>query len=116
MKTISDFTIYCTEEQTRKALELGAPIQYASIKDIRLERYIYDGEEWYVFPTAEQMVGWLEEKFNLQFFTGLDIDDLFFFNIYDNDRLVLEPKSKPSRKEATLTAIDVALEYLTNKK
>lgn len=26
MKTLSDYTIYCTESQTKKALELGAPI------------------------------------------------------------------------------------------
>lgn len=44
MKTISDYTILCTQEQTLKAIELGAPIEGIFI------------------PTAEQMIGFLRSK------------------------------------------------------
>lgn len=60
------YTIYCTEEQAKKALELGAPIE-----TIRLQTgenppidsiYISQQFEHYYIPTAEQMLGWLEEQ------------------------------------------------------
>lgn len=67
MKTISDYTIYCTPEQTRKALELGAPLYKLSMsvedshlrdKSIRIntDEELID----YAIPTAEEMIGWLE--------------------------------------------------------
>lgn len=36
MKTMSDYTLFCTPEQTLKALELGAPIspKFHKVKDI----------------------------------------------------------------------------------
>ena len=64
MECISDYSIYCTEEQTKKVLELGAPINlrwlYEGIqfrKEVNIE-YGHYAE----IPTAEEMVGWLEEQ------------------------------------------------------
>lgn len=109
MKTISDYTIPCTPEQTKKAFELGAPIN---------KRYTnYDSffECFLDNPTAEQMIGYLEEKHSLQFLTGVDDEDKFFFNVYHTEGYI-ESRGCNSRKEATLAAIDAALEYLINKK
>ena len=64
MESISDYSIYCTEEQTKKALELGAPINFRWLyhgipfhKEVNIE-YGHYAE----IPTTEEMVGWLEEQ------------------------------------------------------
>ncbi len=94
------YTLYCTEEQTKKAFELGAPIKYKDTLDNR-ERGKFET------PTAEQMIGWLEEQgFNFEEarnYTALEHDDIGTIGIYER-----------SRKEATLAAIDAALEYLSS--
>lgn len=97
------YTIYCTEEQMKKALDLGAPIDSRwTGKDLNL--------------TAEQMTGWLDEQ-------GLLIvidknDNYYTWEVYRNIYLIDMSKTKSivSRKEAILSAIDVALEYLSNNK
>ena len=45
------YTIYCTEEQTKKALELGAPIESEYIELIC--------KSFLIYPTAEQMIGFI---------------------------------------------------------
>lgn len=119
---MSDYSLYCTETQTKKALELGAPIEYASINEIRLERYVSVNNEEYTLPTAEQMIGWLED---------MEIIIIFMPTIKDNesdytwvahvchfqDEIVWfdsENLSNLSRKKVTLAAIDAALDYLVN--
>lgn len=111
------FTIFCTETQTRKALELGAPIRFASINDIRLGRYIEveSDNKVYVIPTTEQMIGWLRSK-NIHIVIHKDVVDKWSayghniepieFTIFD--RLI----GFNSYEEATLAAIDAVLEYL----
>ena len=112
---MNKYTIYCTEEQTRKALELGAPIEKHYKGTDGLTRYYED-----VIPTAEEMIGWIEEQ-------GILVDTSaaflhtntpsylyrigFRFNDYVSDVV-----DYPSRKEATLAAIDAALEYLSRNK
>lgn len=105
------YTIYCTPEQTRKALELGAPIERDGFED---RPYVYiDGA--YLIPTAEQMIGWLEEQ---ESFSNICIRKTMGGNhssaCYCNGETLLS-KVFSSRKEATLAAIDAALEYLSNK-
>ena len=117
MKTMSDYTIYCTSEQTKKALELGAPIEFASINDIRLGRYIEveSNNETYEIPTTEQMIGWLEEYIdNIDVLKNNNGKWVYLFYPTSNSS-TCECKDKfLSRKEATLAAIDAALEYLEN--
>lgn len=102
------YTIYCTPEQTKKALELGAPIERDGYED---RPYVYiDGA--YLIPTTEQMIGWLEGQ-------GIHVDicyesDNRFYYVFDFDDFVSD--FYPTRKEATLAAIDAALGYLINKK
>lgn len=57
------FTTSCTEEQTRKALELGAPIiaDTQEIKFASLNGLPFDVDR-VVIPTTEQMLGWLRSQ------------------------------------------------------
>lgn len=114
---MDNYTILCTEAQTKKSLELGAPID--EFCGFRPAAYI-DGI-LYDIPTAEQMMGWLRNEgihlsilysrfrdlYNVQCF---EFDDVY---IRDDDGAI---KYFISYKQATLAAIDVALEYLTNNK
>lgn len=55
------YTIRCTEEQTRKAFSLGAPIVISPVLDIIRDElskvgYILDNSVYW-FPIAEQMLG-----------------------------------------------------------
>lgn len=129
---MKQYIIYCTHEQTKKALELGAPIEesidYNTDGHLVTTGYMLNGDVndknldgfgWantLLIPTAEQMIGFLEDKYNLQFLTGSDADGILFFQVFDvatEDR-ISGVFGKSSRKEATLAAIDAALEYLTN--
>lgn len=123
MKTISDYTIYCTAEQTKQALELGAQIEYAKVIDTINGNSIRIPEEtgeFYLIPTAEQMIGWLQSKgcypytrpikrdgkvmivARFEFFEGGGSTDTFCGFGEDNSVI--------------LKAIDMALAYLSNKK
>lgn len=120
---MNKYTIYCSPEQTRKALELGAPILlvpeefYTEEKHFRME---IEGENASVIlPTTQQMIGWLEEQGVIDYYINRDMyDELnyldtygFFVDFGKKNRLVGYGFS--TRKEATLASIDKALEYLT---
>lgn len=127
MGKFNEYTIYCTEEQTRKALELGAPIEFEiefPINFETLERSPYpdikmgeDGEPILINPTAEQMIGWLEEQ-------GIIVTIEHFHRDYGYSISVIKNgldtsiafqaciNSNMTRKEATLAAIDSAMGYL----
>lgn len=114
------YICYCTEEQTKMALELGAPLRevFYDVQSPEIAKQynlLIIDFKLYCIPTAEQMIGWLEEQeeisvdilyvfgwtFNIWYFTLLHVHS---GNVYD------------TRKEATLAAIDDALKYLTNQK
>lgn len=129
METLSDYTIYCTEEQTKKALGLGAPIYvYDEInsKSIdELDVYLDDKAKlnnglYAEIPTAEQMIGWLRTK---GFAFGITeykdgFNDHVFWRVANNQdkRWYISDDKFKDPKEAFLAAIDAALEYLSNKK
>lgn len=115
---MDNYTILCTEAQTKKSLELGAPIEV----DFQFNsKTVIINKKAYIVPTAEQMMGWLRNEgihlsilyyrfrdlYNVQCF---EFDDVY---IRDDDGSI---KYFISYKQATLAAIDVALEYLTNNK
>ena len=106
------YTIYCTEEQTKKALKLGAPIEY--------EYGVLIYKSFLVFPTAEQMIGWLEEQgIWIHFCKPNQRPKLLSFsvsNINEPFRRAFVGGEYSSREEATLRAIDAALDYLSNIK
>lgn len=104
---MKQYTIYCTEEQTKKALELGAQLEYHCPSE---------RERVYHRPTAEQMIGWLDEQGIL-----IDIDTEWnksvLVYVWDcENKSLINNVFHGSRKEATLAAIDAALDYLVNNR
>lgn len=120
MRIMNDYTIHCTEAQTKRALELGAPIEYAKVVDTINGNSIRIPEEtgeFCLIPTAEQMVCWMEDGLLEEVHIEQDIDGLWNYTIYKNGNDLFGISNLyPSRKEATLAAIDAALEYLENLK
>lgn len=116
---MSDYTIYCTEQQTRKALELCAPINFNKVGEGLPSHYFISREKkgYYEIPTAEQMIGWLEEHIdNIEVLKNNNGKWVYLFYPTQSSR-VYESKDKfLSRKEATIAAIDLVLEYLTKAK
>lgn len=109
MQTISDYTIYCTKEQTKKAIELGA----------RIEHYCpSEHERVFIHPTAEQIIGWLEGQ---KIYVHIDPYSAICCRWYISSRgysrygYTSDVRSCKSRKEATLAAIDSALGYLESQ-
>lgn len=111
---MEQYTIPCTEEQATKAFELGANI-------IKVEEdfnavptcYVDKSDDLYEIPTAEQMIGWLEEQgilIDVEMRTGIAY-------VYDRkNKVYVKTITIPTRKEATLAAIDAALDYLSKNK
>lgn len=123
MKTISDYSILCTLEQTHKALELGAPIDniehFASIGKCYVSgNNIYDNGKCYFIPTAEQMISWLEEKTKLEIRIEKYMNEYWSYTLYDKSGIKLDMCDciYTSRKGANIAAIDAALYYLINNK
>lgn len=109
METLNDYTIYCTSEQVKKALELGAQIKY------KLERLI-DSCFKPVIPSAEQMIGWLEGQEGI---SEIKVMRNNGWGFQLSSRKHYEEKFEcgfHSRPEATLAAIDAALDYLIQNK
>lgn len=114
---MNSYNLYCTEEQTKKAHNLGAPLRKFTNSDSLTDpHWITCNFGEYYTPTAEQMLGWLEEQEDI---SEVDIfyDMGWTFNIWDFTLLLVHSDNVYyTRKEATLAAIDAALEYLTNQK
>lgn len=111
---MKSYTIYCTEEQTKKALELGAPIGDGHYYD---KICIIDNND-YAAPTTEQMIGWLEEQDGISsILVDKDQYEKYMYVLRgDKRKIINDAYGFPSRKEATIAAIDAALEYLSNNK
>lgn len=115
------YTIYCTEEQTKRALKLGAPIMfhYDAVTRDDIPHFIDGtiGKEWtlYFIPTAEQMIGWLEEQEGIIAIETYRHCDYWGYGVIIPLTSYDATKHFSSRKEATLVAIDVALDYLEKR-
>lgn len=115
---MNNYTIYCGVAQTKKALELGAPVITKPYKGRVIENAFFIKDDLMcVFPTAEQMIGWLEERISY-----IDVikqeDNTWLYIIYfkNNSNRNITVKGFSSRKDATLAAIDAALDYLEKQK
>lgn len=138
---MSDYTLYCNTIQTRKAIELGAPIEsefeYQFLSNQEHGYYIGDtfqglvecmGENIAIFgnepnraaciiPTSEQMIGWLEEQEEISDLHIYKMIQSWTFELYASNGAGKSKHSLfQSRKEATLAAIDAALEYLNKNR
>lgn len=122
--TINQYSIHCTPEQTMKALELGAPLKIIDNEyDERIYQFIcgntQNGKALYIIPTAEEMIGWLEEQNDIEEIT-IQRNRAFHSWAYlvtnKRNKLISSSNRYQSRKEATISAIDAALEYLVDNK
>lgn len=117
---MNKYTIYCTPQQTKKALELGAPMNYVETNtptpNITRIQCGFETDIYVEIPTAEQMVGWLDEQgVKINFYSSSRYTyELHYANNYNNDVVISESFS--TCKEASLAAIDAALEYLETQK
>lgn len=109
---MNKYTLYCTEAQTRKALKLGAPINIVTKYVGGFILGLSHIEKHYINPTAEQMIGWLEEQ-DIHIDVCYDMPRNYYYTFEYNDVISC---FYPSRKEATLATIDAALEYLIHNK
>lgn len=109
------YTIYCTAEQIRKALELGAPIIIETEK-IGLPNISFGyHRNTFITPTAEQMISFIESISEIQITIEKQAADRF--RVWVKERCtplsdIILICSYKSRKEATLAAIDATLDYL----
>lgn len=123
---MNEYTIYCTKMQAMKAFELGADL--TPCRDakknfiITSSRFNSRWDEKYLIPTVEQMLGWLEEQEGIDHIV-IDRDqvtkhrwEFYIFEDEKGENSDLYGSCYSSRKEATLAAIDTALEYLSNQK
>ena len=109
---MNEFTIYCSPEQTKKAINLGAPIEV----DFQFNfKTVIINNKAYIVPTAEQMLGWLEEQ-GIHEIRLVHLKDAWMFYIFLDGNMLPDEYTYPTRKEVTLAAIDAALEYLNNNK
>lgn len=112
------FEIRCTEEQTLKAIKLDAPILVTPAElyeELPHFNMAIDGENAsIIIPTAEQMLGWLEEQEPIKEVCVLLIGSWEYI-ISNGSENPLCGFDFNTRKEATIAAIDAALEYLSNK-
>lgn len=107
------YQILCTTEQTIQAIKLGAPIKYVLIGPIGRDI------KKYLEPTAEEIIGWLEEQgiaidIHTYFMVGNDKIRHYQYTVTDSNRVFNGVFT--SRREAILSAIGTAFEYLENVK
>jgi len=112
---MKNYINYCTEEQTKKAFKLGAPIKHETELHSycepwsEFEEYYIKDTETLIKPTTQQMIGWLEEKDQTIEVCRLTFGGdwaVFINNIQEVGKYF------NSRKEAELYGIDSALIYL----
>lgn len=108
------YTIFCTEEQTKKAFELGAPMVKVQGFVDKYPQVMWISKVGYIvaIPTAEQMLGWLRSQ-GYRFCIN-DLEEPTHWESTIDGLFAVGELSAP--KEATLAAIDVALDYLIKNK
>lgn len=140
---MNKYIINCSEEQTKRALELGAPIiNYPLVSSpYGIPKFEKNGMA-YIIPTAEEMIGWLEEQADILDITVEPYEDdgypsLCGYGFYirnknkeyilgtfteKGDMVYICPidgtychYGKLTKREAILVAIDAALEYISLK-
>lgn len=111
---MKEFTIPCSEEQTRRALTLGAPIESQEFTGGELETdWFAEGDKCYHIPTSEQMMEWLRTK-GVRFYIA-EFETSFYWNVTldrgrDNKEHEWGARAIEYR-EAAKQAIDAALEF-----
>lgn len=128
---MNKYTIWCTKEQAKRALALGAPlVEYSEEADNygipELFVPVCQTEETAVvdkveIPTAEQLKGWMLEENGLLFLIEPDEYEPGVLHMVIHDMHIVgfdiygEVFGANDIKQATLDAIDGALGYLEQK-
>jgi len=102
---MEQYAIYCSEEQTKRAYELGAPIEEVCTCESPHEYYVREGL-FIVAPTAEQMCRWSREKGIFILESQPNIYDIV---VEENEIYVF---TKIDEAQDIPAAIDTALDYL----
>lgn len=114
MVIMDQFIIRCTEEQTKKARLLGAPLNLGYHSDDFAYAVKIASKHYAEIPTAETMIGWLEEQDDIKSIV-VDKTDCWQYVIWGSDGSPIWCDTNfKSRREATLAAIDKVLEHLDN--
>lgn len=110
---MNKYTIYCSKEQTERAYKLGAPIEEVCTCESPHEYYVREGL-FIVAPTAEQVCGWLREKdIHIQTMVYGDCHyQTAIYKLHSFDDAEYTDEDISSYKDAILSAIDIALDYL----
>lgn len=126
IEIMNRYTIHCTPEQTKKAIELGAQIvilpNYTEYRVFPLVKCKDGNERPCVIPTAEQMRGWIMYNGAIDFYVDRDLDeelnycDTYGYVVAFDDENRFVGTGFNSYIEATLAAIDAAFEYLEEQK
>lgn len=112
MKTMQDYTCYCTEEQTRRAYALGAPIEKNYCETLNQTTSFSVDDMYLVIPTTQQMANWLRDK-GVGIKVGMYGINTYEFAVAKNnsDLTIAASVIFDTYEEAELAAIDAALDY-----
>lgn len=120
---MEEFTIYCTPEQTRKALKFGAQIRIvSSVLHSSNIKTVSVSNGFAIIPTAEQMINWLRIKHKV-FCNVIDeyshgSENFIYYievNKGHNDIYRSWRECELSHYKAVMCVINLALGYLSNK-
>lgn len=119
---MEQYKIKCEEEQAYKALKLGAHLRIFSnrgqISDETAKKWdmFNVGIVTYRLPSAEEMIGWIESNTHITQILIDGMEGTWGYRIYKvTTSDALEANCYKTRKEATIAAIDAALDYLLKK-
>lgn len=111
---MEEFSIYCTEELTKRALKLGAPIDNTGTPDDMSSItfcHEYDNGDWVIVfrPTAEQMKNWLKRVHKI--YIHIYEWDFWEYDMSYNGQYY-EGMFYKTEEEALFAAFNVALDIL----
>ena len=114
MKSMLNYSIYCTSEQTKRAYKLGAPIDIWS--EYNAVRFVKITNEYFELPTTEQMKGWLREKnIFINVCHNCDGYGTWLKKIVPSEQIGELIGYFDEETKAVLASIDAALDYLENQ-
>lgn len=118
---MDQFTIFCTPDQTKRAIDLGAPIIKSTF--VTGQKWMYIDKTIFLIPTAEQLIGFMFKHKGLQALRIIHYPEsnrwgyTLIIKMHSIGVTLSENKDQlfSSQPEATLGAIDAILDFLKNE-